>query len=115
VEYKGTGVQIVAFSPGLMLTDMLDIKLVVGERVKETMKSMPMVLKALGTPPSIPAADLVWLLERNRKEFVEYRWMHGLRAMAMIGRLIWMQINPRSRPASVKYPQKSAFVPPIER
>lgn len=113
-EYKGSGVQIVAYNPGLMLTDMLDIKQVVGERVNETMKSMPMVLKALGTPPTIPAVDLVRLLATNRKEFVEYRWMHGLRAMSMIGHLIWMQINPRSRPAPVEYPEAKAFVPPIE-
>jgi NAD(P)-dependent dehydrogenase (short-subunit alcohol dehydrogenase family) len=115
VEHKGMGVQIVAFSPGMMLTDMLDIKQVVGEGVNETMKSMPMVLKALGTPPSVPAAELVRLLETNQKEFVEYRWMRGLRAMSMIGRLIWMQINPKARPAPREYPQVSAFVPPIER
>ena len=113
VEHKGTGVQIVAFSPGMMLTDMLDVKQVVGERVKETMKSMPMVLKALGTSPAIPAADLIRLLETNQKEFVEYHWMHGLRAMSMIGRLIWMQMNPKARPAPGEYPEVKAFVPPI--
>ncbi len=115
VEYKGAGVQIVAFSPGMMLTDMLDVKQVVGERVKETMKSMPMVLKALGTSPSIPAADLVRLLETNQKEFVEYHWMSGWRAFSMISKLIWMRMNPSARPAPVDYPQVSAFVPPIQR
>ena len=114
-ESRGTGVKIVAFSPGMMLTDMLDVKLVVGERVKETMKKMPMVLKALGLPPSIPAAELVRLLSSNEKEFVEYRFMRGWRAMAMIGRLMWMQLNPAARPAEEEYPQKKAFVPPIER
>jgi hypothetical protein len=97
-----------------MLTDMLDVHQVVGNRVKETMKSMPMVLKALGTAPAVPAADLVKLLGTNQKEFVEYRWMRGLRAMTMIGRLIWMQMNPKSRPAPGEYPQVEAFVPPIK-
>ena len=114
VEHKGTGIQIVGYSPGMMLTDMLDIQEVVGERVKGTMRSMPMVLKALGTPPSIPAAHLVRLLETNQKEFVEYRWMSGLRAMTMIARLMWMQVYPKSRPAPGEYPQVKAFVPPIE-
>ncbi len=113
-EHKGAGVQIVAFSPGMMLTDLLDVKLVVGERVQPTMRRMPMVLKALAVPPELPAADLVRLLATNRKEFVEYRWMRGLRAMRMIGKLVWMQMNPRSRPAPVEYPQAKAFVPPID-
>ncbi|HEX9029179.1 MAG TPA: SDR family NAD(P)-dependent oxidoreductase [Anaerolineales bacterium] len=112
-EHKGSGVQFVAFSPGMMLTDMLDIKLVVGERVQATMRQMPMVLKALGVPPAVPAAELVKLLAADRKEFVEYRWMRGLRAMRMIGQLVWMQMNPRSRPAPVEYPLAKAFVPPI--
>ena len=113
-ENKGSGIHIIAFSPGMMLTDMLDIQAVVGDKVKESMKSMPMVLKALGTPPSIPAAELVNLISTNHKEFIEYRWMRGMRAIRMIGKLILMQIFPKSRPPSVDYPQIEAFVPPIE-
>jgi NAD(P)-dependent dehydrogenase (short-subunit alcohol dehydrogenase family) len=113
-EYKGTGIQIIGFSPGMMLTDMLVVEKVVGERVKETMKNMPMVLEALALPPAIPAAELVKLLETNRKEFVEYRVMRGWRAMSMIGKLVWMQINPKARPAPVDYPCAAPFRPPIE-
>jgi NAD(P)-dependent dehydrogenase (short-subunit alcohol dehydrogenase family) len=53
--------------------------------------------------------------ETNQKEFVEYRWMKGLRAMKMIGKLIWMQINPKARPEPAIYPQVDAFIPPIEK
>ncbi len=113
-EYKGTGIQIIGFSPGMMLTDMLVVEEVVGERVKETMKNMPMVLKALAIPPAIPAAELVKLLETNRKEFIEYHVMRGWRAMSMIGKLMWMQINPKARPAPVDYPLAAPFRPPIE-
>jgi NAD(P)-dependent dehydrogenase (short-subunit alcohol dehydrogenase family) len=113
-EYKGTGIQIIGFSPGMMLTDMLVVEKVVGERVKETMKNMPMVLEALALPPAIPAAELVKLLETNRKEFVEYRVMRGWRAMSIIGKLVWMQINPMARPAPVDYPCAAPFRPPIE-
>jgi NAD(P)-dependent dehydrogenase (short-subunit alcohol dehydrogenase family) len=113
-EYKGAGIQIVGFSPGMMLTDMLVVENVVGERVRETMKNMPMVLKALASPPAIPAAELVKLLERNHKEFVEYSVMRGWRALSMVGKLVWMQINPKSRPAPVDYPVVVPFHPPIE-
>jgi NAD(P)-dependent dehydrogenase (short-subunit alcohol dehydrogenase family) len=113
-EYKGAGIQIVGFSPGMMLTDMLVVDKVVGERVNETMKSMPMVLKALASPPAIPAAELVKLLETNHKEFVEYRVMRGRRALSMIARLVWMQINPKARPAPGDYPQAEPYRPLIE-
>ncbi|HVN54774.1 MAG TPA: hypothetical protein VMT46_10625, partial [Anaerolineaceae bacterium] len=83
--------------------------------VRGTMKRMPMVLKALGNPPSIPAAELVQLLGDNEKEFVEYRFMSGWRAMTMITRLLWMQINPAARPPEEEYSQRKAFIPPIER
>jgi NAD(P)-dependent dehydrogenase (short-subunit alcohol dehydrogenase family) len=113
-EYKGTGLQIIGFSPGMMLTDMLVIEEVIGERVMETMKNMPMVLKALANPPEIPAAELVELLETNRKEFMEYRFMRGWRGFSMIGRLIWMQIDPKARPAPQDYPLAEPYHPPIE-
>lgn len=113
-EYRGAGIQIVGFSPGMMLTDMLSVEQVVGERVHETMKNMPMVLEALAIPPAIPAAELVKLLETNRKEFVEYRYMRGWRAMSMIGKLMWMQINPKARPPSVDYPVVAQYRPPVE-
>jgi NAD(P)-dependent dehydrogenase (short-subunit alcohol dehydrogenase family) len=114
VEYKGSGIQIIGFSPGMMLTDMLSVESIVGERVTETMKNMPMVLKALANPPAIPAAELVKLLDKNRKEFVEYRFMRGRRALSMVSRLVWMQINPKARPPAVDYPSRAPYSPPID-
>jgi NAD(P)-dependent dehydrogenase (short-subunit alcohol dehydrogenase family) len=113
-EHKGAGIQFIGFSPGMMLTDMLVVEQVVGDQVGETMKNMPMVVKALANPPGVPAAELVKLLERNRKEFVEYRLMRGRRALSMMGKLMWMLINPKARPEPVNYPTTSAYYPPIE-
>jgi hypothetical protein len=109
---KGAGIQIVGFSPGMMLTDMVEVEYVVGERITPSMKNYPMVLKALTSPPEIPAAELVKLLGKNRKPFVEYRYMRGWRAMRMISRLVWMLINPKARPPSVDYPSVPAYRPP---
>lgn len=114
VEYKGSGIKIVAYSPGMMLTDMLVVDTVVGDRVKETMRNMPMVLKVLAKPPELPAADLVRLLETNEKEFVESHYVRGWRLVSMIGSFIWTSINPKTRPAPIDYPTVPNYHPPIE-
>jgi NAD(P)-dependent dehydrogenase (short-subunit alcohol dehydrogenase family) len=111
-EVKGAGIQIVGYSPGIMLTDMLEVKYVVGEQVKPSMKNYPMVLKALASPPELPAAELVKLLELNRKPFVEVRFMRGGRALKKIAHLLWMLANPSARPPSVDYPSVPAYRPP---
>ena len=51
VEIKGSGVQLVAFSPGMMLTDMLTSPTVIGEKAKEKMKNFGFVLRFLGKSP----------------------------------------------------------------
>ena len=99
----------------MMRTDMLEVEEVVGERVQAMMRNMPMVYEALARPPQEPAAELVRLLETNQKEFVEYRYLHGLRAFGMIAKLMWMQMNPKARPAPVDYPHRPAFRPPVGR
>lgn len=114
VEYRGLPVRIIGFSPGMMTTDMLtDVPHVVGETVARTMRNFPMVLEALGNPPEVPAAELVRLLERNEKPFVEYRLMRGLRMMKMLARLAWMGLNRRARPSEQTFAVIPAFEPPL--
>ena len=67
-----------AFSPGMMLTDMLTNPTVIGERVKDRMKNFGFVLRFLGKPPHEPARKLVQVLEKNNKEFVEYRMIETM-------------------------------------
>jgi NAD(P)-dependent dehydrogenase (short-subunit alcohol dehydrogenase family) len=109
-EYADLGVQFVGFSPGMMFTDMLDVHEVIGEQVAETMKNFPLVLKALGNPPDVPARELVRLLETNEKPFVEYKLMSGPRLIKMMAKFAWMGINKKARPA----PQEFAIVPAFE-
>jgi NAD(P)-dependent dehydrogenase (short-subunit alcohol dehydrogenase family) len=113
-ECKSSGIKIIGYSPGMMLTDMLVVDTVIGEQVKETMKNMPMVLKVLAKPPALPAADLVKLLETNEKEFVECHFVRGWRLVSMVRSLMWMSINPKARPAPQDYPSVPAYRPPIE-
>jgi NAD(P)-dependent dehydrogenase (short-subunit alcohol dehydrogenase family) len=59
-EYKDSGVGIFAFSPGMMTTEMLTrVKVVAG--YEHLLKSFPMVIRALGNPPEVPARKAVWL------------------------------------------------------
>ena len=72
-ELKGSGVQILGFSPGMMTTDMLTSPIVVGERGKEMMKNFGFVLRFLGGPAKSAANKLVKEIANNRKEFSEVK------------------------------------------
>jgi glucose 1-dehydrogenase len=72
-ELKGTGVQILGFSPGMMTTDMLTSPNVVGERGKAMLKNFGFVLRFLGKPAKYAADKLVKTIEADRKEFIEVR------------------------------------------
>jgi NAD(P)-dependent dehydrogenase (short-subunit alcohol dehydrogenase family) len=50
-ETKGSGVQILGFSPGMMTTDMLTNPTVVGERGRDMMKNFGFVLRFLSWSP----------------------------------------------------------------
>ena len=72
-ELKGSGVQILGFSPGMMTTDMLTSPIVVGERGKEMLKNFGFVLRFLGQPAKSAADKLVKTIAGNRKEFTEVK------------------------------------------
>lgn len=72
-ELKGSGVQILGFSPGMMTTDMLTNPIVVGERGKEMLKNFGFVLRFLGKPAKYAADKLVKAVEGNRKQFTEVK------------------------------------------
>ena len=72
-EVKGSGVRILGFSPGMLLTDMLTHPAVVGERGKEMMKNFGFVLRFLAKPPKYAADALVKTVAGQRKEFAEVR------------------------------------------
>ena len=72
-ELKGSGVQILGFSPGMMTTEMLTNPKVVGERGREMLKNFGYVLRFLGRPAKYAADKLVKAVEGNRKEFTEVK------------------------------------------
>ncbi len=74
-EIKGKGVQVVGFSPGMMMTEMLTKPTFIGSKETGQGKNFGFVLRMLAKPPQVPAAKLVQLLEKNKKDFIEYRMM----------------------------------------
>jgi NAD(P)-dependent dehydrogenase (short-subunit alcohol dehydrogenase family) len=72
-ELKGSGVQILGFSPGMLLTDMLTSPVVVGEQGREMLKNFSFVLRFLGKPAKYAADELVKTIAKDRNEFAEVR------------------------------------------
>ena len=88
-EIKGSGVKLLGFSPGMMLTDMLTSPVVIGERGKELMKRYSFVLRLLGDDPHNAAQRLVETIANNKKEFSEYKTIHPWTPMLGILRVMW--------------------------
>ena len=63
-ELKGSGVQVLGFSPGMLLTDMLTSPVVVGQRGTEMLKNFGFVLRFLAKPPKYAADALVKAIPR---------------------------------------------------
>jgi len=73
VELKGSGIRVIGFSPGMVLTDMLTRPTVVGEAGQAMMKRYGFVLRLLAQPPEVPARKLVQVLAGDGKAFREVR------------------------------------------
>lgn len=59
-EYKETGVEVFAFNPGLVNTELLR-QLEVVKGYEEQLKPLETVLRLWGNPPEIPAQKALWL------------------------------------------------------
>jgi NAD(P)-dependent dehydrogenase (short-subunit alcohol dehydrogenase family) len=113
VEIKGSGVRLVAFSPGMMLTDMLTSPTVMGERVKKRMKNFDFVLRFLGKPPQEPARKLVQVLEKNNKEFVEFRMMKPWTPLIGLIRVGWENLTKTGKTPEINLHYEQGYTPEI--
>jgi NAD(P)-dependent dehydrogenase (short-subunit alcohol dehydrogenase family) len=92
-ENKGSGVQILGFSPGMMTTDMLTSPRVVGEKAQAQMKNFGFVLRFLGRPASAAASQLVKAMSSQRKEFVEFQMFKPWTPMLGLLRVAWENLT----------------------
>lgn len=112
-ETKGSGIKIIGFSPGMMLTDMLANPVVFGERGKEAMKNYDFVLRFLGKPPKIAAKELVKTLAQNRKEFAEVHVMKPWTPMLGLLRVAWENVTKTGKTPDYKLHFEESYKPKI--
>jgi len=112
-EMKGTGVKIIAFSPGMMATDMLVNPVVFGERGKEQMKNFDFVLRFLVKPPEMAAQTLVKAIADNRKEFAEIHEMKPWTPMFGLLRVTWENITKTGKTPKYELHYKDSYKPKI--
>ncbi len=112
-EIKGSGVQVLGFSPGMMLTDMLTSPLVVGEGAREMMKNYAFVLRFLAVTPQRSAEKLVQVLENNHKEFLEYRSIKPWTPFLGILRVTWENWTKTGKTPEFELEFKEAYKPDL--
>ncbi|MGE5775280.1 MAG: SDR family NAD(P)-dependent oxidoreductase [Chloroflexota bacterium] len=108
-ELKGSGVQILGFSPGMLTTDMLTSPNVVGERGKEMLKNFGFVLRFLGKPPKYAADKLVNAIEADSKEFREVRLFKPWTPLLGLLRVNWENLTGTGKAAEFDLHYKPAY------
>lgn len=99
-ETEGSGVSIVGFSPGMVLTEMLTAPTAIGKAGRDMMKNYGFVLRLLAAHPDEAAETLVRLLDRNRAGFFEHRSLKPWSPLVRLIRIGWENLTRTgSRPA----------------
>jgi short-subunit dehydrogenase len=114
-EVKGTGVQILGFSPGMLLTDMLTSPAVVGESGREMLKNFAFVLRLLARPPKTAADALVKAITKDRSEFAEVRMFKPWTPLLGLLQIGWEKMTKTAKMTrfELRYrePYRSKFIP----
>ena len=108
-EVKGSGVQILGFSPGMLLTDMLTHPAVVGERGREMMKDFAFVLRFLAKPPKSAADALVKAVAGQRKEFAEVRMFKPWTPLLGLIRVAWEDLTKTGKTPDFELRYQEAY------
>jgi len=108
-EFKGSGVQILGFSPGMMTTDMLTSPIVVGERGKEMLKNFGFVLRFLGQPAKYAADKLVKTVGSNRKEFAEVKLFKPWTPLLGLIRVGWENLTKTGKTPEFELHYQEAY------
>ena len=93
-EYNGQGIEVMAFNPGLVITEMLtQVDVVPG--FEEKVQPLNTVMRLWGNAPEIPAQKAVWMASSatDRKNGLEVNYLSFGRMMGGIGKEIWRWIT----------------------
>lgn len=110
-ELKGSGVKVLGFSPGMLLTDMLTSPTIVGERSRERMKNYGFVLRMLAGAPQRAAAKLVEALQFDRKDFEEYRLLKPWSVPLALLRIGWENITRTGKTPEFELHYEPGYTP----
>lgn len=108
-ELADSGVKLIGFSPGMLLTDMLTRPRVVGERGREMMKRYDFVLRLLARNPGNAANKLVQAIAAQRKPFEEIRLLGPRMVMAGLLQIAWEGVTGRARPPQYEMEFEPAY------
>ncbi len=111
VELKGSGVQILGFSPGMMTTDMLTSPNVVGERGREMLKNFGFVLRFLGRPAKYASDKLVKAVANQRGEFVEVKLFKPWTPLFGLIRVGWENLTKTGKTPVFELKVQEAYQP----
>ena len=112
-EIKGSGVKIVGFSPGMLLTDMLTSPTVSGERGRAMMQNYAFVLRVLAGSPQKAAGKLVAAIESNQKAFAEYRLFKPWSPFLGLLRTAWERMTGTGKTPEFNLRYEQAYQPKI--
>ena len=113
-EISGSGVKLIGFSPGMMLTNMLTHPVVIGEHGKEMMKRYAFVLRFLGDDPRNAAQKLVETIANNKKEFIEYRMLRPSKILLRLLRARWEDLTKTGKTPEYTAHPSDAYKPEID-
>ena len=108
-ETKGSGVQILGFSPGMMTTDMLTSPRVVGEQAQKQMEKFGFVLRFLSWPAEFAAKKLVHTVMHQRKEFVEMQLFKPWTPLLGLLRVKWEDLTKTGKPIEYTQTNEPAY------
>ncbi len=109
VELKGSGVQILGFSPGMMTTDMLTSPNVVGERGREMLKNFGFVLRFLGRPAKYASDKLVKAVANHRSEFAEVKLFKPWTPLLGLIRVGWENLTKTGKTPEFELKYQEAY------
>jgi short-subunit dehydrogenase len=113
-EIRGSGVKLIGFSPGMLLTDMLSNPVVIGERGKDMLKRYSFVLRLLGNDPQKAAQRLVEIIANNEKEFIEYRMLRPWTIMFSLLRVWWEDLTRTGKSPEYTLRYRDPYRPKID-
>jgi NAD(P)-dependent dehydrogenase (short-subunit alcohol dehydrogenase family) len=113
-EIKGSGVRLIGFSPGMMMTDMLKNPTVIGEHGKAVMSRYSFVLRMLGSDPRNAAQKLVETVANNQKEFVEFRMIRPWTVPLSLVRMQWENMTKTGKTPDYTLHYEEPYHPEIE-